>query len=135
MSVTLRGNSVKRTFGVILILALALPLFSAAKFAGKSVTVFSAGTKVPVNALVDLPVYWVMIQAKPTNKGKIYVVTSNDVRIELEAPTAGQPLPSYLIAPSSFAGEASTINLTEVYIDFAMDGDGANVHYLEKILK
>ena len=96
-----------------------------ATLTGKSVTVTTAGTKVAVTPNVETRTYWVLIQAKSTNTGVIYVVTSNDIQIRLEAPVSGDVLPYYALTSGP-----NFLDMSKVWIDAAVNGEGANVHYL-----
>ena len=97
-----------------------------ATFTGKAVTVTTAGTKVAVTPNVETRAHWLLIQVKSTNTGLIYVTTSNDTQIRLEAPVANAVLPYYSISAAS-----SFFDMSKVWIDSSVNGEGVNIHYLQ----
>lgn len=90
-------------------------------------TVTTAGTRVAVSATA-LTVRSCVIQALPGNTGVIYV---GDVTVDSThgvSLAAGQSIS--LEAPGD---PAAYIDLTQVYLDCSVNGEKANVLYLEKV--
>ena len=87
------------------------------------VDVPAAGTAVPLSA-TRIAAVWVFLQAKVANTGKIYVgtsdVSSTSFGVELSS------LDGYAIPPTS---ALNIYDLSDIYIDAGVSGDGVTVHY------
>ena len=90
-------------------------------------TVAVAGTRDRLSAS-SVPVAQAFIQAKSGNTGKIYIgdnTVASTVCAELGIPQSGMLLPALRVAPS----RATSVNLTDIYIDSQVSGEGVNVWY------
>lgn len=111
----------------ILFLSIFLTFFASIASAGalvpgsKSVT--TAGTKVQLSA-TSTKVYWLDIQAKCDNTNYIYVGDSglnNTIGIQLT--------PCSVLTISSGNTGKDPLNLTDIYIDSLVNGDGVRLNY------
>ena len=95
-----------------------------------NVVLASAGTAQQIQ-VADNTVISVIIQARPTNTGDIWigddgVNASSEIGIRLEA---GK---TFAINPSSVTGELEQINLAGIWFDGGTTNDEISVTYLEK---
>lgn len=88
----------------------------------------TAGTRVAITATTTLRGYSVVIQAKASNTGKIYVgdssVTSTKCVAEL---SAGQ---SVTIDAVQNAGRVELVKLSNIYIDSSVNAEGVHIGYV-----
>lgn len=97
-------------------------------------TVTTAGTRVPLVAAASsaTPFSSLIIQAKHGNTGYIYVgdsTVSSTLGIEIGIPVASSTPPSLEI---SSGDELNISDLSEVYIDSSINGEGVNYLYVQR---
>lgn len=91
------------------------------------VTVTTAGTEVPLTADTTLVAYKVLIKAKATNAGLVYIGDSTVTA------TNGFPLAatdSLIIDTVDYPKGMESVMLSDIYVDSANNGDSVQVMYV-----
>lgn len=95
-----------------------------------NVVLASAGTAQQIQT-ADNPVISVIIQARPTNTGDIWVGDAN-VLASAERGVRLEAGKTFAVNPSSVTGELEQINLAGIWFDGGTSSDEISVTYLER---